>query len=231
MSHPVADGLRSPDPAARRAACAAAVDDPSAVLLLDALGEALADPDRSVVRAASEALAALARRVDGVLASLERALRRPAFAGRTAAALVWARLEPPPVKLLPLLVDGLESADAEQRWPAARALVDMGRNQGEVLPLLVQLVEGGERPAARAMAVYALRELAPDEPVTARALLAASEAPDPALRRAALTASAGLIAPPAAVVERLEQARRTDPDAESRRIAARALEQLAGERR
>ena len=51
MTHPIATALASPDPNERRAACAAAVDDPSAVLLADALAALLGDPVKAVVRA------------------------------------------------------------------------------------------------------------------------------------------------------------------------------------
>lgn len=65
MTHPVAQGLASADPAARRAACAAAAEDPAGVLLAGALGAALGDPDKGVARAASDALVAIARRSGG----------------------------------------------------------------------------------------------------------------------------------------------------------------------
>ena len=78
MSHPIAAALASADPNERRAACAAAVEDPSAVLLADALAARLGDPVKAVVRAASDALVAIGRRSGGVA-------RRAAFVRRRAA--------------------------------------------------------------------------------------------------------------------------------------------------
>ena len=61
MSHPVLERLRDADPEQRRRACEAAPDDPSAVLLVDALAECLGDSAKQVARAASRALTRLGR--------------------------------------------------------------------------------------------------------------------------------------------------------------------------
>src|SRR4030095_7747413 len=66
VTHPIAAQLASPDPEARRAACVAAPDDPSAVLLAGALAAVLGDPVKAVARAASDALVAIGRRSGGV---------------------------------------------------------------------------------------------------------------------------------------------------------------------
>jgi hypothetical protein len=77
------------------------------------------------------------------------------------------------------------------------------------------------------MAAYALRALAPDLPEAAGALLAASRDADTQVRRAAFTAMAALVDPPAAVRARLAEAGASDPDAAARRLAERALALLA----
>ena len=226
MSHPVLVRLRSDDASERRAACAAAVSDPSAVLLVVALADALGDPEPTVVRAASDALVELERDAPSVRTALAKALHSDDATRRWGAASTWARIEPPPIKLLPALVETLGFPDGHARWAAARLLVSMGRLHGEVLPVLLAMAREDERPHARRMAVYALRELAPDAPETARALLEATRDPDLQLRRAALTSLASVLDPPREVISQLIAILDADPDGASRRIAATSLGEL-----
>ena len=73
---------------------------------------------------------------------------------------------------------------------------------------------------------FCLRELAPDRPESASVLLAATHDPDLHVRRAALSALAGLLDPPPEVLERLLEALNGDKDPAARRIAAVALGEL-----
>jgi len=227
VTHPVLANLRADDPATRRAACSAAAEDPSAVLLVDALCETLNDDDQSVARAASQALASLGTHRDAVRTALASALRAERPRCRMYAALAQARLEPPPIKLLPPLVDALAHAEGEERWQVTQALVELGRLHGEVFPVLRSLVETGEPPRVRRLALLALRALGPDQPESASIILDASQSPDAALRRIALSACAGLVAPPDDIVARLAEALAADPDPGSRRCAAAALRALS----
>ncbi len=226
MSHPIAERLTNPDPGERRAACAAAVDDPSAVLLADALAAALGDPVKAVARAASDALVAIGRRDGGVEEALRRALRSDEPSRRFGAAFTAARLDPPGPRLLPALVEALASPDGDVRWSAARLLVEAGRVHGDVLPLLVGLARAGESPVVRRMATFALRELAPERPEAAEVLLAAARDVDLHVRRAATTAMASLQGPPPAIAQHLLAALRSDPDAATQRLAALALGEI-----
>ncbi len=234
MSHPLVATLNGDDPAARAAACRAIAEDPAGALLVEPLVLALADPDRAVARAAREALIALARRSDGVVPLLRGALRgtgagdaaRRARDQRVQAALTLARLEPPGPGLLPALVDGLGARDGDVRWAAARVLVDIGRLHPEIVGVLIGLVRSAGDPSARRMAGFALRELAPDLPAAAQALLAATHDDDRDVRRAAVTALAGLLDPPATVAERLA-ALCSDPDEILARLATLARERIA----
>jgi HEAT repeat protein len=225
LSHPVLARLASADPRERAAACRDAAQDPAAVVLVDALAAALGDPEVEVARAASDALARLGRDHD-VTRALREALHSERSGRRWHAARTLARLEPPAPKLLPAAVEALGSSDSGVRWEAARLLVDTGRLHGEVLPLLLGLARGGEDRLRRAMALHALRELAPDDPRSAAALLAACADPERSVRRAALTAVAGLLAPPPEVATRLAELAASDPDAACRRLAGAALEKL-----
>jgi hypothetical protein len=225
VTHPLLRQLAGPDPDARAAACAEMAADPAAVLFTDALAGALGDPVRAVAQAASDALAALARSHD-VSEALRRALHTREPRRRLWAALSLARLGPPELRWLPALVDGLAFDDGKLRWKAVRLLVETGRLHGEVLPVLLGVAAGGE-PTARRMAYYGLRELAPDDPRVAAALLAGTRDPDLEARRAAYAALAALLDPPAPVIEQLS---RTLDDAATdgacRRIATVALAEL-----
>ncbi|MDH3212105.1 MAG: HEAT repeat domain-containing protein [Myxococcales bacterium] len=231
MTHPLLERLAGSDPDDRRAACAEAARDPSAVLWIEALVEALGDPDKAVARAASDALATIGRTAPEVGAALRPALHGDDPMRRWGAAFTTARLEPPSEKLLPALVEALGLPDGDVRWAAAKILVETGRLVDSVLPLLLGLARGCEAPVVRRMATYCLRELAPDRPESAAALLEASRDEDLALRRAGLTALASLMEPPPAVLERLVEALAGDPDPASRRIAAAALGEVGAARR
>jgi HEAT repeat protein len=237
LTHSLLERLTHSDPAERRAACEEAARDPSAVLWIEALGEALGDPDKAVARAASDALSTIGRTAPevgdvlrGALDVLRGALHADDPVRRWGAAFTFARLEPPGEKLLPALVEALGFPDGDLRWAAAKLLVETGRLAAPVLPLLLGLVREGEHPVVRRMATYCLRELAPDQPEAAAALLEASRDRDRGLHRAGLTALAVLVEPPAAVVERLVEALGDDPDPASRRIAAAALGEIGATR-
>lgn len=225
MSHPVIAGLRSASAAERREACRAAVADPSAVLLIDALVAALADDDASVVRAASAALERIGREHPAVLTALRGALRSPEPRQRLEAAWTWARLEPPPIKLLPAVVSALDSARRQARWRAARLLVELGRLHEEVLPVVANLARAEATPRERRIALSALRELAPHDAATLAAHLDASRSDDPGLARFAFTSLAGLGARSPEVWERVAEAL-GDADPALRRVAVLAATAL-----
>jgi HEAT repeat protein len=185
VSHPLIAGLRSTDAGERRAACLDAPSDPSAVLLLEALGIALGDPERSVADAASRAIAAIAAAGADVSATLREALRSRDPQRRFRAALASARSELPDRKLLPALVDALDFEAPADRWAAARVMVEIGRANDEVRRLLLGLLRSDPRARLRAMAIHALHELAPDDPEARELALAATSDSDAELRRAA----------------------------------------------
>jgi len=227
VSHPILAQLASPDPAARRAACLAAANDPAATLLTDALCEALGDPAKAVSRAASDALVAIGRTHGDVDPGLRAALHGSDAARRFGAAFTLARISPPGPRLLPALVEALASADGDVRWAAARLLVETGRVHGEVFALLAGLARRSEDAGVRRMAIFALRELAPERAETAGVLLDALRSdPDLANRRAALSAIAALVDPPATISEQLLQTLGDARDPASQRLAAIALGEL-----
>jgi len=225
VSHPVALRLASDDPAERVQACHDARSDPSAVLLVDALLEALGDPIRAVSQAASDALADLGRDHD-VLGPLRRALHDGDDRRRLAAALTLARLGPPDVRLLPALVAGLGLEDGKRRWWALRLLVETGRLHGETLPLLVGLARSDPNPVVRRMARHGLRELGRDDPTAAAALLGGTADEDVVARRAAYAALCSQLDPAPEVLAHLARALTDEPDPACRRIASVALGEI-----
>jgi HEAT repeat protein len=218
------EALRDADPAVRRAACERAADDPAAALLGDALAERLDDEDVRVARSAARALARISRSAGGPEPALIEALRSRRPGRRIFAAFALAEIEPPGQRILPALLGGLSHPDSGVRWSAARLVVEAGRSHPDVLGILLGLVGAGEAAETRRMAAFALRELAPDVPQAALALLGATRDADPGVRRAALTALSNLMDPPPDVAARLREVAADDPDPTAQRLAARALE-------
>jgi HEAT repeat protein len=112
---------------------------------------------------------------------------------------------------------------------AARLLVETGRVNPEVLPLVVGLVTGGESADVRRMATHCVRELGPERPESTRALLEGTRDSDRSVRHAALTALAGLTDPSGEVFDRLMEVITDPSDAPSRKMAAYSLGALARE--
>ena len=230
MSHPLLAALRDGSAATRREACAAAAEDPSAVLLVDALCQALADADAAVARAAGTALQRIAREhgdaQPSVLSGLRDALRGETARQRLEAAWTWARIEPPPIALLPAVAGALDDAEGDARWRAARLLVELGRLHGEVTPVVFGLAGSEHPPRVRRIALTAMRELAPGDAAVLRAHLAASGDTDAGLRRIALAGLAGLGARTPEVWAALGRALEDEGDPAARRVAARAVRTL-----
>jgi len=226
LTHPILARLASADAGERRAACSAAALDPAAILLADALGEALGDPDAEVASAAADALVHIGRAGGDVAPVLRRALHGPDPIRRWRAAFASARLGPPGPRLLPALVEALASEDGHVRWAASRLLVEAGRSHGEVLTLLLGLARSDPTPVVRRMAAHGLRALAPDTREAAETLVAVSRDEDLHVRRAAIAALAALRDPPREVFDRLIEALVGDDDGATRRIGAVALGEL-----
>ncbi len=230
MSHPLVERLQSSKSEERASACRDAVEDPSATLLIDALGEALGDPVKAVALAASAALVQLAREIAEVKPVVHLALRCDNASRRWHAALTSARIEPPTPRLLPPIVEALASCERDVRWMAARLLVDTGHVNPEVLPLVVGLVTGSASANVRRMAAHCVRELGPERPESSYALLKGTHDPDRSVRHAALTALAGLTDPSREVFDRLMEIITDPSDSTSRKLAAYSLGVLARER-
>jgi HEAT repeat protein len=189
--------------------------------------EALGSEDRPKQRQACDELA---RRLPGdpdLRQSLLARLRDAQPQVRFAAAWILFQSERPSLRLLPALLDALELEDGDVRWSAAHMLATLGRLQGEVFPVLLHELANAASELRRRMALYALRELAPERPETCHAFLAALDDSSPDLRRAALSSLGKLHEPTLACLEQALAALDRDPDPRARRIAAAVLPPLA----
>lgn len=229
VTHPIVAALAGAAAEQRLAACDAAPDDPAAVLLVPPLVAALADRDARVVRAATRALERIGRAHESVLMALQLALSSGDPRHRLEAAWTWARLEPPPIKLLPAVVSALGDLEGDARWRAARLLVELARMHGEVAPVVRNLAAADQPARVRGIGLAALRELEPESDATRSAHLAASRDPDPGLARLALLGLAGLRAPTPEVWQRFAEVRASHADPACRQIAETALERRSEE--
>lgn len=221
----ILEALRSNDPKERAQACRDAASDPSAVLWVDALVQALSAPEREVRVAARAALAAVGREHTEVTVRLREHLSGEDRPLRWESALILGRLSPPELRFLPALVDALESSEGDVRFAAARLLVETGRMHGEVRIVLLQLLAQGTT-RGKEMAIHALRSLAPGDPAVAAALLNTSRAETGPVRHAALAGLGALRVVSPEILSRLSSALESASDPAGRRLAAAALGQL-----
>jgi HEAT repeat protein len=190
---------------------------------LAGLIERLGSEDRAAQRVACDEAIARARAEPGVRDALLDLLREGRPRARFAAAFALFRLERPTLRVLPALLDALELPDGDLRWSAAHMLATLGRMQGEVLPVLLHEARRSPSPLRRRMALYALRELAPESAATRDTVIAALDDREGGVRRAALTCVAKLTEPETDGVERVLAILAGDEDPRMRRIAASLL--------
>ncbi len=199
---------------------------PQTALSSEQLLERLGARDRLVQRRACDALAARLGSEPELRERVLERLRSESPGERFAAAFVLFRADRPSLRLLPVLLQALELEDGDMRWQATHMLAMLGRLHGEVLPVALHEVASAESPLRRRMALYVLRELAPEQAETARACLRALEDPDPDVRRAALTCFGKLGDPDRDALSRVLEILRDGADPRARRIAAVVLPRM-----
>lgn len=151
------------------------------------LVEQLGATDRSTQRLACTALAKRLAKHPELKEALRSTVREGTPVARFAAAFVLFGAERPTLRLLPALLDALELQDGDIRWQATQMLATLGRLQGEVFPVLIHEARNATSALRRRMALYTLRELAPEREETAAACADALDDPAAEVRRAALT--------------------------------------------
>lgn len=187
---------------------------------VDDLIARLASEDRATQRLACEDAAHRLEEEPGFHRDLVRLLDQGPVRGRFAAAFVLYRTGRGSLRLLPALLDALDLPDGDLRWSAAAVLAALGRMHGEVLPVLLHEARTSRSGSRRRMALYALRDLAPEREETREVMLRALDDRDPEVRRAALSSFAKLADPGPTSAERVLTILADDPDPRMRRIAA-----------
>ena len=187
---------------------------------IDDLLRRLASEDRTEQRRACDAAAALLKVEPRFQSILNRLLQDGTPRARFSAAWVLFQTSGPTLRLLSPLLDSLESSDGDVRWSATHMLATLGRMHGEAVEVLLHVARTGDSARRRRMALYAVREVAPDRPETRAAVLDALDDDDPGVRRAALTSLAKLSEPDAACLLRALDALDQEDDPAMRRIAA-----------
>ncbi len=147
----------------------------------------LGSTQRSTQRLACTVLAERLGEHPELREALRSTIREGTPLARFAAAFVLFGAERPTLRLLPALLDALELEDGDIRWQATQMLATLGRLQGEVFPVVVHEARNAPSPLRRRMALYTLRELAPESEESAAATADALDDPIAEVQRAALT--------------------------------------------
>ena len=198
------------------------MSDPDPSTLLERLGSL----DRGTQRGACDEATRRLREEPGLREQILQLMRHGSPQARFAAVFVLFAAEGPTLRLLPPLLEALDLDDGDQRWSAAHMLSLLGRTHGEVLPVVLHEAGAGAAPQRRRMALYVLRELAPERGETRDALLAGLDDPDADVRRAALSSLGKLHDPGPDSLTRVLELLGSDEDARMRRIAAAVLPAL-----
>jgi hypothetical protein len=187
----------------------------------------LASELRPEQRAACEDAVVRLRRDRALRDALRDLLRSGAPHARFAAAWVLFRAEAPTLRLLAPLLDALELADGDRRWEATQMLAALGRLHAEVYPVLVHEARAAPSPRRRRMALYALREFAPERPETEQVFGEALRDASAQVRRAAFASCTKLAELGDGWVERALAILESDGDPAMRALAPLVLARIA----
>lgn len=152
---------------------------------ISALLDSLTQSDKSVIRAAVDALIPIASRMPEVQDSLHRLLTDSSHKNRWAPAYILAHLPNPSDACYQVLLDTLDSQDPDIRWAVALLLIRSAKNDGAVAVRLFDLLKSGTSNQRR-MAVYCIRDMNLKDDASLEALLRTLEDPEPLVRVAAV---------------------------------------------
>jgi HEAT repeat protein len=186
---------------------------------------ALNQSDKKALRQAVDALIATAPGLPRLAPELERRLADKPGADSWPLAYVLAHLSSPSSLCLKVLGETLGIADPDIRWAVAVLLIRQARQEPGIVKLLFDLVKSG-LPTQRRMALYCLRDIAPDDRALLRTLLESLDDADPLVRVAAASSLKNRADLEPNGVNRLLDLFLRDPDARARRTAALVLGQL-----
>jgi hypothetical protein len=149
-----------------------------------ALIAALEVSQKAEMRAAVDALIALAERQPALRVSLEQSLGDAHRQNAWALAYVLGHLPQPSAATIRALLAGLDHSEPDIRWAIALLLVRLAKSDGTIARFLSELCRSGG-PRQKRMAVYCIRDLKMSDAGSLEALLAASRDSQPAVRIAA----------------------------------------------
>jgi HEAT repeat protein len=148
---------------------------------------ALDDPDKPAVRAAVDALIALAPGSDHLQKILHHRLIEAGCKNYWPVAYVLGHLENPSSPCIEILIDGLDHPEPDIRWAIGLLLVRIAKLDGALIRRLIETSARGT-PNQKRMALYCLRDLALSDSASRAALFSALRDGDPTVRVAAAIA-------------------------------------------
>jgi HEAT repeat protein len=122
---------------------------------IDDLLRRLASEDRTEQRQACDAATALLKLEPRFQNVLNRLLQDGTPRARFSAAWVLFHTSRPGLRLLPALLESLDSSDGDVRWSATHMLATLGRMHGEAVEVLLHVARTGDSARRRRMALYA----------------------------------------------------------------------------
>lgn len=193
-----------------------------------ALINALDSRDKPTIRAAVDVLIPRAKESAEIASRLDQLLNEPQRADRWPVAYVLASLPRPSEKTFQVLLETLDSKDADIRWAIALLLVQLARKDETIISRLFNAVSNGT-PTQRRMAIYCIRDLELADRATLRVLLDSLGDSDPMVRVAAVTSLKRRSDIGSAEEKALLRLFLEDPDGRVQNAAAVTLAQLGAE--
>ena len=183
---------------------------------------ALDHPDKPTIRAAVDALIALAPASTDLQKLLDQRLTEDGHKNYWPVAYILGHLCPPSRECIGRLIDALDHREPDIRWAIALLLTRIAKSESAVVALLIELNDTGTANQRR-MAIYCLRDLALDDPDSLAALVKSLRDLDPTVRVAAVTSLKSRADVAAATREALLQTYLNDEDLRVRNAAAVTL--------
>ncbi len=188
----------------------------------------LADLDQSdkpTIRAAVDALIALATDSAALRAALNELLEDPRRKNHWPIAYILGHLPLPSGAVVRTLLESLDHREPDIRWAIALLLVRMAQTEGDLVKLFSGLCAAGTSNQKR-MAIYCIRDLNLPDSQCLRALLSALRDTDATVRVAAVTSLKLRADVDADAENQLLELFLNDPDLRVRNAAAVTLAQL-----
>lgn len=147
---------------------------------------ALDHPDKPTIRAAVDALIALAPASTDLQKLLHQRLTEAGHKNYWPVAYILGHLAQPSGITIRILIDALDHREPDIRWANALLLERIAKSEGSVITLLIELCDNGTANQKR-MAIYCLRDLALADSQSLAAIVKSLSDLDPTVRVAATT--------------------------------------------